>query len=474
MKLYTKFILCYIVFGIAALALIATLSTSLTDRYLVQSRSQTLYDEANLIAGNLSGSDGSGSADLDTVEPQIKVIATYINSKIWVMKKDGTIIADSDGLRRGEVVSGFDPTASGNKNYMMGNFFGSLNENVMSVCVPITADYRTLGYVVIHLPESQLFESEYQILNIVYITSLIVFGLSLLILIVFDIIVFRPLRKITEAARQYADGNLGYKVSVSSRDEMGYLAGSMNYMASELNAAEEYQHSFIANISHDFRSPLTSIKGYLEAILDGTIPPENQSKYIERVIGETERLTKLTSSMLTLNTVDSKGLLRRTTFDINRMIKDTAQSFEGQCLQKDISFDLTFEGESQMVYADYSKIQQVLYNLIDNAIKFSNKSSSIYISTEQKGEKIFTSVKDRGIGIPRADLNKVFDRFYKSDTSRGKDKKGTGLGLSIVKGIIRSHGENIDVTSTEGVGTEFVFSLPNADDYDEVKEGVEG
>jgi len=473
MKLYFKFILSYIIFGIAAFAVIASLSTSLTDRYLIQSRSKTLYDEANMIAGNFSGSDGSQPVDLETVEPQIKAIATYLDSKIWVIKKDGTIIADSDGLRSGQVVEDFDPTASGNKNYMMGNFFGSLDENVMSVCVPITGDYKTLGYVVIHLPESQLFDSEFQILNIVYITSVIVFGLSLLILIIFDVIVYRPLRKITEGAKQFADGNLSYKINVTSHDEMGYLANSMNYMASELDAAEEYQHSFIANISHDFRSPLTSIKGYLEAILDGTIPPENQAKYIERVIGETERLTKLTSSMLTLNTVDSKGLLHRTTFDINRMIKDTAQSFEGQCLKKDITFDLTFEDATQMVYADYSKIQQVLYNLIDNAIKFSNKSSCIYVSTEQKGGKIYTSVKDTGVGIPKADLNKVFDRFYKSDISRGKDKKGTGLGLSIVKGIIRSHGENIDVISTEGVGTEFVFSLPNADEYDEITEGVE-
>ena len=245
---------------------------------------------------------------------------------------------------------------------------------------------------------------------------------------------------------------------------MGYLAGTMNYMSSELDKAEEYQHSFIANISHDFRSPLTSIKGYLEAILDGTIPPENQNRYLKRVIDETERLTKLTSSMLTLNTIDSKGLLNRTNFDINRMIKDTAQSFEGQCLEKNITFELTFEQEVQMVYGDFGKIQQVLYNLTDNAIKFSNKGSSIFISTEQKGEKIYTSVKDTGVGIPKKDINKVFDRFYKSDTSRGKDKKGTGLGLSIVKGIIQSHGENIDVISTEGVGTEFVFSLPSAEE----------
>lgn len=472
MKLYSKFILSYIIFGIAAFAVIATLSTSLTHRYLIQNRSQTLYDEACLIANNYSGSDND-HINLETIEPEIRAIGTYIHSQIWVMDTEGTILADSEGIRRGEVIEDFDPTASGNKNYITGNFFNAFDEEVLSVCVPITGGYRTYGYIVIHLPMSKLYESENQILNIVYITSLIVFALSLLVLIIFDVIVYRPLRKITEAAKQYAEGNLNYKVTVTQRDEMGYLANTMNYMASELNEAEEYQHTFIANISHDFRSPLTSIKGYLEAILDGTIPADKQNQYLERVIGEADRLTKLTRSMLTLNTIDSKGLLNRTTFDINRLIKDSAQSFEGQCIEKDINFELTFEQEAQMVYADFNKIQQVLYNLIDNAIKFSHKSSTIYISTEQKNEKIFTSVKDTGVGIPKKDIKKIFDRFYKSDSSRGKDKKGTGLGLAIVKGIIRSHGENIDVISTEGVGTEFVFSLPDAEEYAEIEKGAD-
>ena len=466
MKLYFKFVLSYIIFGVAALAVIATLSTSLTHRYLIQSQSKTMYDEANLIAGNFSSGKSGEDVSLQTIEPQIKVIGAYLHSQIWVMDKDGTILADSQGMRRGENVSDFDPTAGGTKHYMDGDFFGSFSEEVISVCVPVMGNYRVLGYVVIHLPMSELTENENQILNIVYITSVIVFLLSLVILIVFDAVVYRPLKNITEGAKQFADGNLKHEIHVKSKDEMGYLSNTMNYMASELDKAEEYQHSFIANISHDFRSPLTSIKGYLEAILDGTIPQNRQEQYLKRVIGETERLTKLTSSMLTLNTIDSKGLLNRTTFDINRMIKDTAQSFEGQCLEKHITFELTFEQESQMVYADFGKIQQVIYNLVDNAIKFSNKDSSIYLSTERTGEKIYTSVKDTGAGIPKKDIKKVFDRFYKSDTSRGKDKKGTGLGLSIVKGIILSHGENIDVISTEGVGTEFVFSLPSADELE--------
>ena len=243
---------------------------------------------------------------------------------------------------------------------------------------------------------------------------------------------------------------------------MGYLAATLNYMSDELDKMEEYQRTFVANVSHDFRSPLTSIKGYLEAILDGTIPPEMQEKYLHLVISETERLNKLTQGLLTLNSLDAKGYLSRSNFDINRVIKDTAASFEGTCSSRSIILDLTFSEPVTMVYADLGKIQQVLYNLIDNAIKFSHNDSAIYIQTSVKYEKAFISVKDTGVGIPKDSLKKIWERFYKTDPSRGRDKRGTGLGLAIVKEIIQNHGETIDVISTVGVGTEFIFTLPRA------------
>ena len=284
--------------------------------------------------------------------------------------------------------------------------------------------------------------------------------------VLFAVVVYRPLRRITEGARAFAEGNLSYRIRIQSADEMGYLANTMNYMAEQLNASEENEKRFIQNVSHDFRSPLTSIKGYLEAILDGTIPPEMQEKYLHRVIGETDRLTKLTQDMLTINSLGAEQGLNRSNFDINRVIRDTAASFEGQCMDKNIRLDLRFDVEQEMVYADLGRIQQVLYNLIDNAIKFSPPDSSIDIQSSELRGKIFVSVKDRGCGIPKKDAARVFDRFYKSDQSRGKDKKGTGLGLAIVKEIIQAHGENIDLVSTEGVGSEFIFSLPAAAQID--------
>ncbi|KIR02546.1 Phosphate regulon sensor protein PhoR (SphS) [Lachnospiraceae bacterium TWA4] len=231
-------------------------------------------------------------------------------------------------------------------------------------------------------------------------------------------------------------------------------------MATKLADTEEYQRNFISNISHDFRSPLTSIKGYLTAILDGVIPADMQSRYLEIVIKETERLTDLTQGLLTLNKLDGKNTrLSLKNFDVQQVIRDTCETFEGRCSAKDITLDLTFYEETLIVYADKGKIEQVIYNLLDNAIKFSNEHSTIWITTDTKGGKGFISIKDEGCGIPKNCIKKIWDRFFKADTSRGKDKKGTGLGLAITKEIITAHNQTIDVISTEGVGTEFIFTL---------------
>jgi len=305
----------------------------------------------------------------------------------------------------------------------------------------------------------------------VYITMIYLMVLGLLFAIANWLIVYRPLRQLKKASAEYATGNFDYPIVTDRTDELGSLARTMNFMASSLKDSDEDQRKMISNISHDFRSPLTSIKGYIEAMLDGTIPPEMQEKYLNIVLRETERLTGLTSGLLTLNSMDGKqNRLTRSNFDINAVIKNTAASFEGTCTAKHITIDLLFSDWHSYVNADMGKIQQVLYNLIDNAIKFSHPDSKITIETTSKYEKVFVSVRDTGIGIPKDSLKKIWERFYKTDLSRGKDKKGTGLGLSIVKEIIQLHGENINVVSTEGVGTEFIFSLSKVEEQSNARQ----
>ena len=377
-SLYSKFILGYLIFGLLGFIAIATFSSKMTRDYLVQSKADALYDEANIIASSCSTMYQGKRLDSEEVSTQIRALSHYLRAEIWVVNRQGTVVMDSlGGSRVQSSINGFDPASIGNRSYTIGDYYGMFSGNVLSVSAPITGNYNTYGYVLIHLPISEINQSQNGILSILYITSAVLFGLSLIILLVFTQTVYLPLRKITVGANEYAAGNLDYRIDVKTHDEMGYLSDTLNYMSDELNKMEEYQKNFIANVSHDFRSPLTSIKGYLEAILDGTIPAEMYEKYLSRVISETERLHKLTESMLTLNSLDARGYLSRTNFDINRVIKDTAASFEGTCESKNVSFDLTFSDDIQMVFADLGKIQQVMYNLIDNAIKFSQDRKSV-------------------------------------------------------------------------------------------------
>lgn len=465
--LYLKFLLAYFIFGFFGFVVVATFVNSMTMEHLKREKADALYKEATLIANTYASDLYNNETSLDTVKKQLDALDTYLSATLWIINPSGRMILDSDApidVENETVISGFDPTVTEGSYYTIGNFFDSFTEEQLSVFAPITSAYKVRGYVVIHYPMKNLIASCNSLLNISYLMLVILFLLSLIILIFFTEMVYLPLRKITEATGQYAAGNMHYEFQVESEDEIGYLAASLNYMASEIARSEDDQKKFVANVSHDFRSPLTSIKGYLEAMLDGTIPPELYEKYLNIVLNETERLTKLTNSLLTLNNLNTKGMmLDKSIFDINHVIRDTAASFEGTCRKKTIAIELILTNDKLYVNADEGKIQQVLYNLLDNAIKFSHQDSIIKVETTERHNKIFVSVKDSGIGIPKDDLKLIWDRFYKSDLSRGKDKKGTGLGLSITKEIINAHGEHINVISTEGVGSEFIFSLPVAE-----------
>lgn len=466
--LYLKFLFIYVLFGIACVIVIATFTSQRTLKHLTDRTASSLYREATLIASNYAvqiyDKDEGAKAD---AELQLQAIDTYISANVWIINNAGRVLFDSrqaTDYYDADVYGDFDPAATGGY-YMTGDFYGAFEEETLSVFSPITSNFKVIGYVIIHQPMKSITESRNEILNIMFVTTGVILILSLAVLLGFTTFVYQPLRKITKAAEEYAKGNMTYTLKEShTHDEMGYLAGTLEYMASEIAKSEENQKKFIANVSHDFRSPLTSMKGYLNAMLDGTIPPEMHEKYISIVSNETDRLTKLTNGLLELNTLSSRGsmILEVSDFDINGVIKRTAEIFGGTCTEKKINIELVLTGKRLYVMADMGKIQQVLYNLLDNAIKFSHTNSIIKIETTEKSEKIFVSVEDHGIGIPKESLSKIFDRFYKTDLSRGKDKKGTGLGLSIVKEIIQAHEENINVISTESVGTEFIFTLPKS------------
>ncbi len=465
-NLLTKYIIIYILVAVIGFAAVTFIGYRIDYNKVLDSCTDELYDEANSIAEQYAAEYFSNEK-LRIIERHLSIISKLGQTRIIFVSPNGDVILDTALAKtegKAEVlytIEDFNYADMGSKYYQLGNFYGTFNEKTLSVFAPITNSFTTKGYVVINMPESVIIKRVYDTFNTNYITLAIMLILMLVFPLLYTIQIHDPIKDITKATKEYGKGNLSYRLKPKYNDEIGHLAVSLDYMASKLNEMDKFQQKFLSNISHDFRSPLTSIKGYLEAIEDGTIPPEMINKYINIVLFETERLTKLTSNILSLNELDPKTVrLELTDFDLNSIIRHIVETFEGTCKKKNIKFDLTFAAETENVHADKEKIQQVIYNLIDNAIKFSPDNSFIAITVKERGEKAYISVKDNGCGIAKEDIDKIWDRFYKSDSSRGRDKKGSGLGLSITKEVIQAHEEHIDVISTPSVGTEFIFTLP--------------
>lgn len=463
-SLFVKLVILYLCSAVFMFLLLNTYGQNHYEQKLVEEKKMQLYTQALSISNDYMADFYNQNLSLEDLTSKIRAMAIMLDSRIWIVNKNGIVISDtSSALNGGTTIDifGLDPDFLYQSFPNSASLQNVLTEPMVSVVYKVLFKYQVRGYVVIHYSMNKIHRSSLSFADTLNLCLLVFCVIQAAIFTFLYFITVHPLNKINKAALEYTKGNYSYPISVNTKDEFGALASSLSFMSGEIRNLDNYQKKFVANISHDFRSPLTSIKGYAEALQDGTIPYEMKDKYLGIILFETDRLNKLTSGLLTLNGFENKGiLLEITSFDINHIIKKTAETFEGICKNKKITLNLIFSNKVILVNADMGKIQQVLYNLLDNAIKFSHQNSTIKISTQEKGDKVFVSVKDYGIGIPKESINKIWERFYKTDASRGKDKKGTGLGLSITKEIITAHNENINVVSTQGVGTEFIFTLP--------------
>ncbi len=272
--------------------------------------------------------------------------------------------------------------------------------------------------------------------------------------------VISPLKNMSIAAKSFAAGNFDIRVPVTGHDEVAELASAFNNMANSLSNLEEMRSSFLANVSHDLRTPMTTISGFIDSILDGAIPPEKHKHYLNIISEEIKRLSRLVNSLLDITRIQAgERKFNRVNFDICELACQIIISMESRLEKKklDVEFDCT--KDNLYVNADRDAIYQILYNICDNAVKFSREGGLYKVAITAQGKKALISVYNEGEGIPAEDLPYVFDRFYKSDKSRGLDKTGTGLGLYIVKTIIDAHGENIKASSEQGKFCKFEFTL---------------
>ena len=322
---------------------------------------------------------------------------------------------------------------------------------------------EVIGALVLTAPEEQIG-------GVLMQTTILFFYVSVVVLIVAMIASFllsrnqsRSIQTVARAAVRFGRGELDTRVPVGGRNtvEVDELATAFNTMAESLSQSERQRQEFVANVSHELKTPMTTIAGFMDGMLDGTIPPEKHGHYMQMVSDEVRRLSRLVRSMLEISRLQSQGIAeeKKRRFDLCEAIGQVLISFERRVNNKRIYMDVQLPDRSVWVKAAPDSITQVIYNLTDNAIKFCDEGGRLSIWLKAEGGKARVAVQNTGGTVPAEELPLLFDRFHKADKSRSADREGVGLGLYIVKTILNSHGEDITVTSQDGVTT-FLFTLP--------------
>lgn len=333
------------------------------------------------------------------------------------------------------------------------------------VSAPITDTEGTpIGIVITSTPIARTLSILHRLSDAFLFISLLVVAVGILVVVLYARRHSSPLRELSQAAVAFGHGNLQARVSVpsSAPSEVQELALAFNNMAQSLEKSEYQRQEFVANVSHELKTPMTTIGGYVDGILDGTIDPSQHRHYLQIVSDETKRLSRLVRSMLDISRLQEQGGIpdeKKSRFEIAEVMSQVLIVFEQKILEKQLTVQVDLPEYPLYTHACQDYITQVLYNLLDNAVKFCPQEGILTLTLRQSGNKAYVSVSNNGQTIPSEELPLLFDRFHKLDKSRSQNRDGWGLGLYIVKTIICSHGEDISVTSQDGV-TEFTFTLP--------------
>lgn len=477
-SIFSKYLTTFtIILVCCILAILLAVSTRISqDSYTIQRESMNASagSSAMLVESYLDENgydkiytDFSGVGDMRKL---LNYFADSTRSEIYIFDDKGSMVVSSDSeYTVGESMLGDSVRNTmllGENNYTISTvdgFFDSTRFNSYRVEYVDGKPFYVLASMSNH---TQLIFKR----DIVIVTITVALWVFLAAMLSFYIISRRttdPLRQIVSAAKSYSKGRFDQKISVSGQDEVAELAVAINDMAESLKQIEEERNSFLGNVSHDLRTPMTTIAGFVEGILDGTIPPEKHEYYLNVISQEVRRLSRLVNTLLEVSRLEGGTDLKFTDFNLSETARTVLISLEPKISKKNIEIEFDSGEEDVFVNADIDSIHRVIFNLTDNAVKFTPEKGSItvklsVVSDGRKRRKAQFSIRNTGEGIPKEELPHVFDRFYKTDRSRGLDKSGTGLGLYIAKTSIANHGEELTVDSVSGKYTEFRFNLPVA------------
>ena len=436
--------------------------------YIVNDRSRTLTEEADRVNQmTVFYINNRNDAVEDFYKMSLRNVSNRIRGIIYIVDRRGNVISSdnaSETVNMSKIDAAFaQKVLSGKKTVEVGNLDGLYNHTFLTVGVPLAFGDEIVGATYLAMPMPEINRYKYHIFRITIsaITTAII--VAMVISYIYSRKASKPIMDLNNAAKAVANGNFDVKVSTDGDSEMAELSSNFNAMVESLKSLEDMRSSFIANVSHELRTPMTTISGFVEGIMDGTIPPEKRDTYLKIVLDETKRLARLVTELLQLARIDAGTMqLNIREFDINELIRITILKFESRINEKALDIDIDFENENEPVLADKDTVQRVVTNLFDNAIKFNYQNGYIKIVVKRHNGKIEISIENSGIGIEPDELLHIWERFYKTDKSRSYDKKGMGLGLYLVQGIIAAHDEKIWVESEKNKWARFTFTLKKA------------
>lgn len=441
-----------LIFGFGVLAL---LLSQLFNQYFIETKKELLLEQGKKISENLIQALYTGRIDQQRLRDDLEVLDQFLKARIWIVNEDGLIVGVSAPAEEGFLGQRIAQDQlkqlwEQKVLYEEGTFGGKLSQPALSVGYPIYFERAFRGGILIHasLPEvRKTFADIYRITLGAMIFAML-FAYAILYFQVRKI--SRPLKEISEAAKIIAGGEFQKRLNIHTRDEIEELAKSFDLMAESLEKIEDNRRNFIASISHDLRSPMTLIRGFIEGILDGTIPPEQQQHYLEIVLAESKGIIKLTNELLELNQMQQgKVEVDNQVFELHEVLRRKLLSFEQPIQEKQLEVTLVLFQESAAVQADPDFLDRILTNLLDNAVKFTPHGDKIIIQTSEHKDRIWVEITNTGVTMDQEELEKIWTRFHKGDPSRGEDKRGYGLGLAIVKEMISRMDQKIWVESTD-------------------------
>ncbi len=478
-NIFTKY---FILFAAIFLTLLTVLGTSLfilINNYSENERTRLLRENTASIAGTVESTmivqdmNKTYSVEKELICETLATVSQSIDADVFICDVEGSVILCSERAGTSPLYGGFF-TCSKHDNMSMSNYILSSvyqQGEIVAKTGILDRQYFVVGRPIIS--NGYIIGSVFALTN-TGVQSLVLNFLRIFIIAAFFCLIFAflciyyltkkmvtPLQQMSSAAKQFAIGDFSYRVKINGRDELADLGRAFNDMADALDVLESSRRSFVSNVSHELKTPMTSIAGFIDGILDGTIPREKQDYYLEIVSTEVRRLSRLVVSMLNMSKIESGDLeMKPSNYDISDQIIHILLTFEQKIESKNIEIKGLDDFKPVYIVADPDMIYQAVYNLFDNAVKFTNDGGYIEVRLTERTSGIEVSIKNSGTGIKAEELSRVFERFYKVDKSRSLDSKGAGLGLYIVKLMIEMHGGRVVAKSDSEDTAEFIFNLP--------------